>query len=291
MGGAGPHRQRGPEAVLLSNTTASQCNSHCCFCNLITPCSLIVRTLGTNGLRTGADVVRGRVTSSKKIGCARSTVKPKTFQPGVIPAQLGLPAIQPRTSRTILRSDQRILSADIFGRDAKEPRTDLSQHHEAGRDIPVYRACDVLVVGGGPSGTAAAVAAARTGADVVLLERNNHLGGLSTGGLVIWIDRMGDWQGDLVIGGLAEELFKRLPPDAVAGPERGDWGSTDAAKAAHWSPRTAACHGIVTRLPTLDSERLKLLSQQTVIESGAKPVLTLHEHLVVVWRGRHGPLD
>ena len=65
--------------------------------------------------------------------------------------------------------------------------------HEPARAIPVFRDCDVLVVGGGPSGTAAAVAAARTGADVVLLERYNHLGGLSTGGLVIWIDRMTDW--------------------------------------------------------------------------------------------------
>ena len=67
--------------------------------------------------------------------------------------------------------------------------------HEAARSIPVFRDCDVLVVGGGPSGTAAAIAAARTGADVVLLERYNHLGGLSTGGLVIWIDRMTDWTG------------------------------------------------------------------------------------------------
>jgi NADPH-dependent 2,4-dienoyl-CoA reductase/sulfur reductase-like enzyme len=40
---------------------------------------------------------------------------------------------------------------------------------------------DVLVVGGRPAGTAAAVAAARLGADVLLIERYNHLGGLSTG--------------------------------------------------------------------------------------------------------------
>ena len=66
---------------------------------------------------------------------------------------------------------------------------------EARREIPVHTECDVLVVGGGPAGTAAAVAAARLGADVVLLERYNHLGGLSTGGLVIWIDRMTDWNG------------------------------------------------------------------------------------------------
>ena len=170
------------------------------------------------------------------------------------------------------RSDERILSADIFERDTKVARADLGTHHEAARQIPVYRDCQVLVVGGGPSGTAAAVAAARSGADVVLLERYNHLGGLSTGGLVIWIDRMSDWQGDLVIRGFAEEVFQRLPADAVAGPQRADWGSTDPAKAAHWAQRTAAYHGIVTWSPTLDPERLKLLSQEMVIESGAKLV-------------------
>jgi drug/metabolite transporter (DMT)-like permease len=73
----------------------------------------------------------------------------------------------------------------------------------------------VLVVGGGPSGTAAAVAAARAGADVVLLERYNHLGGLSTGGLVIWIDRMTDWRGRQVIAGFAERPWQ-LPMPGTA---------------------------------------------------------------------------
>ncbi len=174
--------------------------------------------------------------------------------------------------KTITRTDERILSADIFDRDAKVPRQPLGTWKEAARELPVYRDCDVLVVGGGPSGTAAAAAAARTGADVVLMERYNHLGGLSTGGLVIWIDRMTDWTGKLVIRGFAEELFDRLPADAVAGPHPGDWGSTDADKAAHWSLRTAAYHGIVTWSPTLDPERLKLLSQEMMIESGVKLV-------------------
>lgn len=174
--------------------------------------------------------------------------------------------------RTITRTDERILSADIFEREAKVPRPDLGTVHEAARDIPVYRDCEVLVVGGGPSGTAAAAAAARCGADTVLLERYNHLGGLSTGGLVIWIDRMTDWTGQLVIRGFAEELIDRLPPEAVAGPDPADWGSTDAAKAAHWAQRTAAYHGVVTWSPTLDPERLKLLSQEVLIEAGVKLV-------------------
>ena len=145
--------------------------------------------------------------------------------------------------------------------------------HEPARAIPVFRDCDVLVVGGGPSGTAAAVAAARTGADVVLLERYNHLGGLSTGGLVIWIDRMTDWTGAQVIRGIANDLLDRLPKDAIAGPPRGLWGSADAATAAYWRERTAAYHGIVTWSPTIDPERLKLASQELVLESGVHLLL------------------
>jgi 2-polyprenyl-6-methoxyphenol hydroxylase-like FAD-dependent oxidoreductase len=174
---------------------------------------------------------------------------------------------------TTQRGEERFLQSDIFGRsDERSPRADHGTWAEPARELPVYHACDVLVVGGGPSGTAAAAAAARAGASVTLLERYNHLGGLSTGGLVIWIDRMTDWEGKLVIRGFAEELFERLPADAIAGPAPTDWGSQDPAKAAHWSQRTAAYHGVVTWSPTIDPERLKLLSQEIVLERGVKLV-------------------
>lgn len=94
---------------------------------------------------------------------------------------------------------------------------------EPAREIPVFAETDVLVVGGGPAGTAAAISAGRLGADVLLVERYNHLGGLSTGGLVIWIDRMTDWFGRHVIRGLADEFMERLPKDAIQGPPRADW--------------------------------------------------------------------
>ena len=175
--------------------------------------------------------------------------------------------------RTIVRSDERILQSDVFDRTGEKPvRPDWGYYDEPSRRIPIYHRCDVLVVGGGPSGTAAAAAAAKAGADVCLLERYNHLGGLSTGGLVIWIDRMTDWTGQLVIRGIAEELLSRLPPDAVAGPPREDWGSKDTDKVAHWSQRTSAHHGMVTWAPTIDPERLKLLSQELLLERGVKLV-------------------
>ncbi len=175
--------------------------------------------------------------------------------------------------KTVERSDERILVSDIFeGERTRTDRPSLGTLREPAREIPVYCNCEVLVVGGGASGTAAAVAAARAGADVVLLERYNHLGGLSTGGLVIWIDRMTDWSGKHVIRGFAEELMDRLPADAVAGPAREEWGSKDPARAAHWSQRTAAYHGVVTWSPTVDPERLKLASQEIVLEQNVRLV-------------------
>jgi 2-polyprenyl-6-methoxyphenol hydroxylase-like FAD-dependent oxidoreductase len=196
-----------------------------------------------------------------------------------------------KSMRTIARSDERILSSDVFDREvgaqaSSSLRPQLGTFEEPARKIPVYRECDVLVIGGGPSGTAAAVAAAREGADVILLERYNHLGGLSTGGLVIWIDRMSDWAGDLVIQGFAKEVFDRLPPDAIAGPDASDWGSNDAAKAAHWAQRTAAYHGVVTWSPTIDPERLKLLSQQMVIEAGVRLVYHSWASLPILENGK-----
>jgi NADPH-dependent 2,4-dienoyl-CoA reductase/sulfur reductase-like enzyme len=56
---------------------------------------------------------------------------------------------------------------------------------EPERLIPVLAETDVLVIGGGPAGVAAAIAASRTGAETYLVERYNHLGGLWTGGLVL----------------------------------------------------------------------------------------------------------
>jgi ribulose 1,5-bisphosphate synthetase/thiazole synthase len=56
---------------------------------------------------------------------------------------------------------------------------------EPQREIPIVDTTDVLVVGGGPGGVAAAIAASRAGARTILIERYNHLGGLWTGGLVL----------------------------------------------------------------------------------------------------------
>jgi hypothetical protein len=52
------------------------------------------------------------------------------------------------------------------------------------RRIPIRHDVDVFMAGGGPSGVAAAVSAARQGARVFLAERNNCLGGMGTAGML-----------------------------------------------------------------------------------------------------------
>jgi len=101
---------------------------------------------------------------------------------------------------------------------------------EAPRRTPVTHDCDVLVVGGGSAGVAAAVAAARNGADVMLVERYGYLGGLATGGLILLLLTLDDGRGRQAVAGLCQELAERLVRRGAAWhPPREEWGSDDPA--------------------------------------------------------------
>lgn len=75
-------------------------------------------------------------------------------------------------------------------------------------ETPVTAQCDVLVAGGGIAGIAAALAAARHGADVILLEKQFMLGGLATAGLITIYLPLCDGRGHQVSFGIAEELLR-----------------------------------------------------------------------------------
>lgn len=79
---------------------------------------------------------------------------------------------------------------------------------EPARDLRVADSADVVVAGGGVAGIAAAVAAARAGASVLLLERTCTPGGLATAGNVAIYLPICDGCGRQVLGGLAEELLR-----------------------------------------------------------------------------------
>ncbi len=67
---------------------------------------------------------------------------------------------------------------------SKERNKLVTQTMKYEQEIPVINAGDVLVVGGGPAGIAAAIAAARNGARTTLVERFGFLGGNLSAGLV-----------------------------------------------------------------------------------------------------------
>lgn len=86
---------------------------------------------------------------------------------------------------------------------------------EPGRELEVIEQAEVVVAGGGPGGVAAAIAAGREGADVLLVERYGYLGGLATGGNVIALPPFEEG-GDQVIQGLAHEFRATLEGKGAA---------------------------------------------------------------------------
>jgi ribulose 1,5-bisphosphate synthetase/thiazole synthase len=80
---------------------------------------------------------------------------------------------------------------------------------EAARRTPVADAVDVVVAGGGPAGIAAALAAARQGAQTLLVERYGYLGGMITGAYVVAILGVGDGRIP-VARGIVDEIRARM---------------------------------------------------------------------------------
>lgn len=77
------------------------------------------------------------------------------------------------------------------------------------RSIPVEEGYDVVVVGGGPAGTSAAVSAGRMGARVLLVEAMGCLGGMATSGQINSFNPVADGQ-KMLVRGLMEEIIETL---------------------------------------------------------------------------------
>lgn len=81
---------------------------------------------------------------------------------------------------------------------------------EPAKTVPVVATPDVLVIGGGPAGIGAAVAAARNGAETMLVERHGFVGGNLTVAMVNPMFTFHDVDGRQVIRGVAGEIVDRL---------------------------------------------------------------------------------
>ncbi len=138
------------------------------------------------------------------------------------------------------------------------------------RDLPIARQTDVLVIGGGPAGIGAAVAAARTGARTLLVERYGFLGGNATASLVgPFMTSFSNDGKRQIIGGVFDELVRRM--EQVGGaihPEKVRAGSAE-------SGYIAFGHDHVT---PFDPEVLKVVAADMVVEAGGG--LLLHTSFV-----------
>lgn len=85
----------------------------------------------------------------------------------------------------------------------------MVDHISFQKKIPVSRTVDVLVCGGGSAGAVAAIAAARQGAQTLVLESGFALGGMSTSGL---LGRFGPFhdQEKFILGGIPWEILQKL---------------------------------------------------------------------------------
>jgi hypothetical protein len=133
-----------------------------------------------------------------------------------------------------------------------------------GRSLPIFAQADVVVVGGGPGGVGSAIAAARTGARTMIVERFGCFGGTWTSGLLSGIM---PWP---FVRGIFADIARRIN-------EAGGWiywkGTDFSGSGAHGPAGDPANWGeALGNLASYDSEIAKIVLDQMIVEAGVRPL-------------------
>jgi hypothetical protein len=162
------------------------------------------------------------------------------------------------------------------GSGESSPKKSGKTVREAVRETRVCRTADVVVVGGGPGGIGAALRAARSGANTVLIERYGYLGGMGTGGLVTIIPNLSDFSGKQQIAGISQEWVDRLERrEACDYPKKEHWGSKDSKLVAYYENRSFfnVREKTVIYSVHIDAEISKCILNDMVEKAGVKTYL------------------
>ena len=93
----------------------------------------------------------------------------------------------------------------------------MNNYIEYKKSVPCYGSYDVVVLGGGPAGIAAAIEASRGGAKVILIEAYGMLGGMATTSLVSPFMTSYDRNGEkTTVGGIFREVVTALAERGAA---------------------------------------------------------------------------
>lgn len=147
---------------------------------------------------------------------------------------------------------------------------------EPATELPVVDEADVLVIGGGSAGWAAALAAARRGADTLLVERYGYVGGMATGGLVLVLDDWSDGRRKTVAGIMQETVDRLLPLGAAVETPAAACYQHDDALWWQWAPWGFEDHYSplrpkpLTYAVSFDAEQLKVVGNTLLAEAGVR---------------------
>jgi len=129
-------------------------------------------------------------------------------------------------------------------------------------DVPVVAECDVLVIGGGPAGIAAAIASARQQAKTMIIEQTGCVGGMGTSALVGPFMSNYDTSGqEEIVKGIFRELIDRMIL------MNGAIDPCNVKNSSEYVSFISFCHHNCT---PFDPEVLKYVAEQMLLENGVE---------------------